>query len=345
MQKRLAAEREKRIAEARKAVADYEAGLPKKVAEYEETVKASGLWARWHLVTPGEATLSDKSKVSILADGSVRAEGGERNLDHLLTSEVSLTNITGIMIESVPDPAYPAFGAGLSKDGNFVITELQARWKTKAEGAKDQGIAFVDARADFTQKDFDAKRAFDGNLDRGNRGWAISGTNLQVPHRAMFKLKEPMVGDGEGALLTVGVLCRLTSHPIGRFRLYITDAPDPLQLGLPAAVAETLTTVPTARSAEQVSALQAFVAENDAELQKRRAGIKGAEAPVPPDKKLAELEKALQYVEQPIEVDPRYLRAKADADMSAAQLADRRLTAAQDLTWALINNPAFLFNH
>jgi hypothetical protein len=30
---------------------------------------------------------------------------------------------------------------------------------------------------------------------------------------------------------------------------------------------------------------------------------------------------------------------------STRQAADRRLTAVQDLAWALINSPAFFFNH
>jgi len=37
-------------------------------------------------------------------------------------------------------------------------------------------------------------------------------------------------------------------------------------------------------------------------------------------------------------------RIRRDADCQR-QLADRRLTAIQDLAWALINSPAFFFNH
>jgi hypothetical protein len=36
---------------------------------------------------------------------------------------------------------------------------------------------------------------------------------------------------------------------------------------------------------------------------------------------------------------------RADAKESESQLGNARLTAAQDLAWALINSPAFLFNH
>jgi hypothetical protein len=37
-------------------------------------------------------------------------------------------------------------------------------------------------------------------------------------------------------------------------------------------------------------------------------------------------------------------RLKVDAEQSEKQLQAERLTAAEDLTWALINSPAFLFN-
>ena len=85
--------------------------------------------------------------------------------------------------------------------------------------------------------------------------------------------------------------------------------------------------------------------EGDAELQKRRWTAKGPYPAIPADKKLDELQKALKYAETPIEEDPRLIRFRKDVEMSAGQAKNPRLTAAQDLTWALINNPAFLFNH
>ena len=45
----------------------------------------------------------------------------------------------------------------------------------------------------------------------------------------------------------------------------------------------------------------------------------------------------------PVERTPHQLRK--DVEMSVKQAAFRRLTAAQDVAWALINSPAFLFNH
>jgi hypothetical protein len=48
--------------------------------------------------------------------------------------------------------------------------------------------------------------------------------------------------------------------------------------------------------------------------------------------------------EKPVPLDFALSQLRADADQSTKQAADARLTAAQDLAWALINSPAFLFN-
>ena len=54
---------------------------------------------------------------------------------------------------------------------------------------------------------------------------------------------------------------------------------------------------------------------------------------------------ATATAEQPIKLDAKLVQLRQDAEQSRAQLANKRLTGVQDLTWALINNPAFLFNH
>jgi hypothetical protein len=64
-----------------------------------------------------------------------------------------------------------------------------------------------------------------------------------------------------------------------------------------------------------------------------------------PDPILKMLRDQLEIVRQPVQLDPGLNRLRRDVEMSVQQSAVRRLTAAQDITWALINSPAFLFNH
>ena len=53
---------------------------------------------------------------------------------------------------------------------------------------------------------------------------------------------------------------------------------------------------------------------------------------------------ALEEVSRPVPLDPVLAQLRLDVEQSKKQIGNARLTAAQDLTWALINSPAFLFN-
>ena len=57
------------------------------------------------------------------------------------------------------------------------------------------------------------------------------------------------------------------------------------------------------------------------------------------------LKASLVKAEQQVPIDSTLIQLRNDAQFSVEQAANRRLTAAQDLTWALINNAAFIFNH
>jgi hypothetical protein len=60
---------------------------------------------------------------------------------------------------------------------------------------------------------------------------------------------------------------------------------------------------------------------------------------------LVDLEFRHAESQKPIILDAKLIQLRRDVELSKAQLTTKRLTAAQDLAWALINSPAFLFNH
>ena len=47
---------------------------------------------------------------------------------------------------------------------------------------------------------------------------------------------------------------------------------------------------------------------------------------------------------EPLPADPKLTNLKRAAELSTKQMEQARLVGAQDLAWALINHPAFLFN-
>lgn len=342
------ADREKRLATARAAHKERQKQLPQLVENFTKDVKAEQFWTQWRPLVPASATTSDKSETEILPDGSVRSTAGfkPRNLDYLVTGKLPAEKVTGIMIESIPDETFQGFGAGLNPNGNFVISEVTAKWKRDSAPKKALPLAFADAVADHNQNGFNVKNAINGKADRSVKGWALHGSNLQAPHRALLKFKEPVPGDPDGAALSIGIQCRYSNgdYPIGRFRLWYTTSSDPLRSGLPATVADALRTEPAARSEAQKKTLLAHVAENDEVLLKRKFAVAKEQRPLPRDQKMIALEQALKQAETPVETDRRVAQLRRDLAHSNEQAANRRLTAAQDLAWALINSPAFLFN-
>ncbi|NIP86112.1 MAG: hypothetical protein GTO03_11320 [Planctomycetales bacterium] len=102
---------------------------------------------------------------------------------------------------------------------------------------------------------------------------------------------------------------------------------------------------PEERTEQQRGALREYFRQRDGELQQRLAAVARAKTPLPPDKGLQQRKRKLQDAQQPLPVDPKLAAVRQDVQTSQQQLENKRLTVAQDLAWALINSPAFLFNH
>ena len=99
------------------------------------------------------------------------------------------------------------------------------------------------------------------------------------------------------------------------------------------------------RDAKQTEELSKYFRDNDSSRKQLEAALAEAKTPRPIDPKLKELRDHLAAMEKVPRADPTHDRLRHDLELSTQQLAQRRLTGAQDLAWALINTPAFLFNH
>ena len=125
----------------------------------------------------------------------------------------------------------------------------------------------------------------------------------------------------------------------------MTNDERPVGLGLPQSIADILLATAETRTEQQQDDLMEFFKNQDAELTKKAAALLESTKPLPVDPKLKQLKEDVEYTKRPIPEDNQLAQLKCDLAESSKQLANRRLTAAQDLAWALINSPAFLFNH
>jgi hypothetical protein len=127
---------------------------------------------------------------------------------------------------------------------------------------------------------------------------------LGEPHVAVFETAQDIGAPG-GTLLSIMLDQQYHQHSIGRFRISVTTSPRPVRLaGPPAPIAAILAVAPAARTPEQQAELTNAFRAQDAELARLMALV------------------------------------AQDAQNPGAY----RLLGAQDLAWALLNSPAFLFN-
>jgi len=248
------------------------------------------------------------------------------------------------MLETLPDEKLPRFGPGRHEDGNFVVSEIELKWAA-GMNTPNTDSKFVDANADFSQKDFSVKQAIDGKVEVGKNGWAIGGAPGIQRHTATFKLEHPIASTNGSMLRFVLKQNFGEDYVLGRFRLWVTTSDDPLDFGAPEEVVQAARASAGQRTTEQSSAILDFYRTTDAEFWKRKLAFVKASEPLPTDPKLTELQKTLSTAEEPIRLDPYLVQLRIDAVASAHQDENKRLTVVQDLTWALINSAGFLFNH
>ncbi len=346
------AARQTRLSAARKDLVAFASATPALLTAWEVNYPAANLTTRWQPLTPTSVkSTSPAIELKVVEDGAVLAAAARpdrnRSTDYVLEFDApagGLRTVTGLAIEAMPHASLPGFGPGLSENGNFVVTEVELETAPAATPRQFTKVSFAEARVDHIQTNFNIKLAIDGNP--GNQqAWAVAGKE-RLPHIGRFSLEKTLALP-PGAKLRLRISCRYGGgeYPLGHFAVRLTESEQPLAAGIPAPIASILERPPGSRSSGDLAALETYFRRTDPNSLKRQFAVVKEERPLPPDPAMEALKAKFAEARTPIRIDPQLRQLRQDFAQSTLQTSNVRLTAAQDLTWALINNPEFLFNH
>ena len=346
-EEKLDREQKERTANLEAELAAYDKSIPDRSVAWE--ANQDEIVTRWHAVNFKAMKATNGATLKRESDGSIFVSGQQGKGAYVLDLDTTLTNITGVRIEALTDDRLPKKGPGRSPDGNIVLSEFVVKAASitdaEADPKKIQKVKLQNAKATFSQAGYDVKTAIDDKQPPQNNGWAISP---QIGKRqvATFEFQKP-ISNESGTRLTLELHQVFNSghHALGRFRITLTTAKAPLDFeGLPAEIASIVDRATATRTIDQRLALIEYFRSIDPELKKKKQAVAESKKPRPIDPKLKQLQDTLAYMQRPVPPDDRHEELKKAVALSDKQMQNQRLTAVQDLAWALINSPSFLFN-
>ena len=339
--------RQQKLAETEFALQTYRESLSEKISAWETRLQQPQSWVT---IEPRTMEASSGSTLTLQDDRSVFAsEKLETGVYHVI-SEVAHPGITAVKLEALIDERLPKNGPGRADDdGSFVLSEFELAWAAVGDDPNQEPewnkVALSAARADFNQAGYHVSTSIDGTAPDRDNGWAIA-PKVGENHVAVFELQEDL-SSADRYLLKFSLHQNYHSgkHALGRFRLSVGSISRPVEVTPFKEIADIIAIDSAQRSQEQVTQLEEYYRDKDDLYQKLQEDLADASKPLPVDPELSKLNERLAKLRRPLPADPKLLRLRHDVELSRQQLENRRLTVAQDLTWALINSPAFLFNH
>jgi hypothetical protein len=237
-------------------------------------------------------------------------------------------------------------GLRILVDDDQTVLPIDAVRLFSAEGTNATDVKFRKPQATINQPGYEVKTAIDGNRGaESNNGWAIA-PGIGKEQSAKFGLATPLEGAKSRLVeFTIYQNFQDGQHSLGRFRLSVTNSKPPLNFGLTPAISAILAKPADKRTDAEREVLLAQLRAADEHYQELQAALTAQQQSLPSDGRLQELESQLAAASQPLPIDPKLQRMRRAIELSEEQLKNKRLTVAQDITWALINNPAFLYNH
>ncbi len=326
---------------AKAAVDAFDAAVPEKLEEFLTKSKKGLIW---RTLMPNKLEASNKASLMAQSDRSVIARGSADKGLYTVNTPSDPSEFNTIRLEALTASELKSAGPGLSANGNFVVTELEVFVGMADKPKEMRKLKLTKGITDFDQPGFSAAAVVDNKLkDQG--GWAINGAE-GVEHWAVFATDEPVkLQAGEVLQWRIHQFHDGADHRLGRFRLSVGNREGELALGLPESLTALSLTAKTEWTELATKDSLAYFRVSSAELKKLKETLNKENKPLPEDQLVSQLKKRIERLTQPLLDDNKLVRLREDVRESESQRVHSRLTAAEDIAWALINSPAFLFNH
>jgi len=253
------------------------------------------------------------SRLKVQDDDSVRASGkrGKGTYQVKLAAPTGIQRVYGVRLEAMADERLPQKGPGRARNGNFVLSEIRVFVAKGGDGA----VGESSGDSSFTPAQGRKLKLRTADADANQPGYHIMGAIDGDPGSGWA------VGGAIGSTRTaVFSLSRpVKLKPGEQLVVELEQNYDDTHLLGRFRLSATDAGPPLVRPAVSDEIRQLLAAEFDSLSEADRERMR--EYFLAMDREYAELKRAKQM------------------------LANPRLAAVQDLAWALINSPAFLFNH
>ena len=191
---------------------------PKKQTRWEKTYRPTG--PSWAALTVKKLAATGDVKLTTDDKGIIRASGNNpETATYTIVGRAELKRLTGVRLTSVK---VNDKGAGRADNGNFVVSELQA--KLLLPDGKSQPVKFTKAVATFSQNNFGVDKAIDGNPGN-NSGWAVA-PKINQDNVALLATEPVDIPEGAQIEFTV-VQVHGKHHTLGGLRLELSESDSP----------------------------------------------------------------------------------------------------------------------
>ncbi|XZE44358.1 DUF1549 domain-containing protein [Pirellulaceae bacterium SH467] len=330
-----------RLEAARAELQAFEAALPQKLDAWVASNKNGHDWIS---LRPQALKASNKGNLVSLPDRSIVGSNVDEKGVYTIDTRPPAIAIQAVRLEALTLEGTHDKGPGVSDNGNFVLTEIELYAGDPSKPKQMRKVKLSKGITDFDQSGFSAAAAIDEKVnDQG--GWAVAGAT-GTEHWAVFQLAEPLqLGKGEVLQWRLHQFHNAAKHRLGRFRLSVAALEGELTLGLSETLQAYANAAPEVKRESVANAAIQYFKVSSADRSKLQDKFNLENRPLAEDAMVVSFKKSLERLSVPTPEDPAIVRLREDVKESEKQRAQLRVTAAEDITWALINSPAFLFNH